>query len=123
MYPRDRALNLGLLGAAGLAWLAVAVLLTTTYPDALAVQVLGAALIGLAVGLTCVPLVWLAAFALHRGIAYHGDWLRAARRGAWVGVIAAFLLLLREQGALSLPIALFVGAMAVFVEISLSVER
>jgi hypothetical protein len=123
MYPRDRALNLGLLGAAALAWLAVAVLLTTTFPDTLATQVLGAALIGSAAGLTCVPLAWLAAFALHRGIAYRGDWLRAARRGAWVGAIGAFLLLLREQGALSLPIALFVCAMAVFVEISLSVER
>ncbi|MGZ3587261.1 MAG: hypothetical protein ACXVAE_06815 [Candidatus Limnocylindrales bacterium] len=123
MYPRDRALNLGLLGLAAGTWLAVAILLTTRYPDSLLLQAVGAGLIGLALGLTCVPLAWLGAFALHRGIAYRGDWVRAARRGAWIGALTAFLLLLREQGALSLPIALFVCAMALFVEVSLSVER
>ncbi len=123
MSGRDRVLNLGLLGLAALAWLVVALLLTTRYPDAPAIQLGGAALLGLAVGLTCIPLIWLAAFALHRGIVYRGAWLRAARRGAWVGVLTAFLLVLREQGAFSLPVALFVCAMALFVEVGLSVQR
>ena len=35
----------------------------------------------------------------------------------------ALFVLLRELGAFSLPIALFVTAMALFVEVSLSVER
>ena len=52
---------------------------------------LGALLIGLAVGLTAVPLAWLVVFARHRRIAYKGDWLRAARRGAWIGLFVTVL--------------------------------
>ena len=40
----------------------------------------GRALIGLAVALTLIPLVWLTVFGRHRRIAYRGDWLRAIRR-------------------------------------------
>ncbi len=123
MSGRDRAANLGLLALAGLAWVVAALLLSTRYPDSPLVQIGGAGLIGLALGLTGAPLAWLAAFALHRGIAYRGDWRKAVRRGAWVGLLAAFFLVLREQGAFSLPVALFVCAMALFVEAGLSVER
>jgi len=123
VYARDRSFNLGLLSAAVASWIALVLLVTTVYPDTLLVEALGAALIGVAVGLTAIPLCWLAAFGLHRRIAYHGDWGRAARRGAGVGALAALFVLLRELGAFSLPIALFVTAMALFVEVSLSVER
>ena len=123
MYARDRSFNLGLLAAAVAAWIVLVLLITTVYPDTLLVQGVGAALIGTAVGLTAIPLCWLAVFGLHRRIAYHGDWGRAMRRGAGAGALAALFVLLRELGAFSLPIALFVVAMALFVEVSLSVER
>ena len=50
---------------------------------------IGALLIGLAVGVTAVPLCWLIVFARHRRIAYQGDWFRATRRGGWVGLFFA----------------------------------
>ena len=123
MSARDRSVNLAFMCAAVVAWITVVLLVTTVYPDTLMVQGMGAALMGAAAGLTAAPLCWLAAFGLHRRIAYHGDWARAARRGAGVGALLALFILLRELGAFSLPIAAFVLAMAVFVEVSLSVER
>ena len=85
MYARDRSFNLGLFVAAVATWIGVLLLVTTYYPDTLLIQVVGAGLIGLAIALTCVPLCWLAAFGIHRRIAYHGDWARAARRGTGIG--------------------------------------
>ncbi len=81
------------------------------------------ALIGLAVGLTLVPLVWLTVFGRHRQIAYRGDWVRAIRRAAWVGIVVAVLIVLRLQGLLELPIALFIIALTVVAEATLSAER
>ena len=78
---------------------------------------------GLAVGLTMIPLFWLAAFGRHKRIAFQGDWTRAARRGAWVGLIVTVLVVLRLQGALELPIALFMIALVVVAEATLSAER
>ena len=78
---------------------------------------------GLAVGLTSAPLFWLAAFGRHRRIAYRGDWVRAARRGLWVGLVVGLFVALRLQAILSLPIAVFVCVLVVFAEITLSIER
>ena len=61
-------------------------------------------------------------FARHRRIAYRGDWTRAIRRGAWVFVVALFVVL-RLQGLLQPPIALFIVALVVVAEATLSVER
>src|SRR5262245_14766484 len=96
METRDRLTNVGLLGAAVVAWLLVAVLVTTRDPstDSMAGYV-GALLIGLAVGVSAIPLCWLIVFARHRRIAYEGDWLRAARRGGWIGLFAAIVVVLR----------------------------
>jgi hypothetical protein len=123
MYARDRLANLGLLGLAALAWVVTGLLFVTRYPDQVEVQLLGAGLLGLAFGLTAMPLFWLAVFAHHGRIAYRGDWTRAARRGVWVGVVVAFFVVLRAQAAFSLPIGLFVIVMVAFVELGLSVER
>jgi hypothetical protein len=49
--------------------------------------------------------------------------MRAARRGAWVGLVVAVFIVLRLQGALELPIALFILALAVVAETTLSTER
>jgi hypothetical protein len=124
MEARDRIANLGLLAAAGASWILVALLVTSRdpYADAIA-GYLGALLIGLAAGVTSVPLAWLVVFARHRRIAYTGDWLRAARRGAWIGLFVAILVVLRLVDAFQLPIVLFLAAIFVVAEITLSAER
>jgi hypothetical protein len=124
MDPRDRMTNLGLFGLATIAWILVGVVVTTRDPRAdSAAGLLGAGLIGLAIGLTCIPLFWLVAFGRHGRIAYRGDWVRAARRGAWVAIVVAVFVVLRLQGAFSLPIALFVVVIVSVAEATLSAER
>jgi len=124
MEFRDRLGNLAGFAAAVAAWVLVAVVVTTrdprTDPDA---GLLGAGLIGVAVGLTALPLFWLAGFARHHRVAYRGDWIRAVRRGAWVAVVVGVFVALRLQGAFQLPIALFVLTMVLIAETTLSVER
>jgi hypothetical protein len=124
MEPRDRLTNLGLFGAALVVWILVGLVVTTQDPikDPSA-GFLGAVLMGLAVGLTMIPLFWLSAFGRHKRIAFQGDWMRASRRGAWVGLIVTVLVVLRLQGALELPIALFMIALVVVAEATLSAER
>ncbi|HEY8167573.1 MAG: hypothetical protein ACHQ02_02215 [Candidatus Limnocylindrales bacterium] len=124
MYARDRVANLAILGAALAVWIVVVVFVTNRSPAGdVAVAMIGAALIGAAFALTTIPLFWLAAFQRRRRIAYRGDWLRATRRGIEVGLLVTFFIILRSQDAFSWPLAGFVTAMVVFVEISLSVER
>jgi hypothetical protein len=124
MEARDRMTNLAIFGAAAVAWLLVGLVVTTRDPRTdSAAGLLGALLMGIAIGLTCVPLFWLAVFGRHGRIAYRGDWVRAARRGAWVAVVVAVFVVLRLQGAFSLPIALFVVVIASVAEATLSAER
>jgi len=122
--PRDRFANLGLLAAAGVVWLLALLVLNTRDPiEDPSSRFVGAALLGLAVGLTAIPLAWLIVFARHRRIAYKGDWTRAARRGAWAGLFVTVLVLLRLEGVLALPIVLFMLALIVVAEMTLSAER
>ena len=124
MEARDRLANLGVFAAAAASWALVGLLVLTRDPRAdPAAGIVGAALMGLASGLTTVPLFWLAAFGRHRRIAYRGDWFRAARRGLWVGLIVGLFVALRLQAILSLPIAVFVVVLVVFAELTLSIER
>ncbi len=124
METRDRLSNLGLLGAAAVVWVLVGMLVTTRDPYADAVAgYSGALLIGLAVGLTCAPLAWLVVFARHGRIAYNGDWFRALRRGAWLGLFSAVLVVLRLVNAYQFPIVLFLAAIFLVAEITLSAER
>jgi hypothetical protein len=124
MDARDRLANLGILGAAVIVWVLVALIVTTRDPVAEPLAgFIGAALIGLAVGLTATPIAWLLVFGRHRRIAYRGDWIRAGRRGGWIGLIAAIFIVLRLQGALALPIALFIIALAMVAEATLSADR
>jgi hypothetical protein len=124
MEARDRMANLGFFAAACVVWILVALVVTTRDPriDAGAGYV-GALLIGLALGLTMVPLFWLAIFGRHRRIAYRGDWMRAIRRGGWVAVVAAVFVILRLQQVFQPEIALFILALVVVAETTLSVER
>ncbi len=124
MYARDRLLNVSLFLAALGAWLAVAWLLTFVSPrDQAQIQAAGAVLLGLAVALTLLPLFWLTSFARRRRIAYRGDWWRASRRASLVGGVVTVLLLLRILGVSSLPLAAFVVAMALFVELTVTARR
>ena len=124
MDARDRTANLAIFAAAAVVWLLVGLVITTRDPlvDRSAGFV-GAFLMGLAVALTLTPLVWLTVFGRHRQIAYRGDWLRAIRRSAWVGIVVAVLVVLRLQGLLELPIAIFMIALVVVAEATLSAER
>jgi hypothetical protein len=124
MEARDRLMNLGWFAAAGIVWILVALVLTTRDPriDPTA-GFIGAILIGLAAGLTLIPLFWLAVFARHRRIAYRGDWTRAIRRGGWVAIVTAVFVILRLQGAFVPALALFILALVVLAEAVLSVER
>jgi hypothetical protein len=124
MEARYRLVNLGFFAAAGVVWILVALVVTTRDPriDPGAGYV-GALLIGLALGLTTVPLFWLTIFGRHRRIAYRGDWTRAVRRGSWVAVVAVLFVILRLQQVFQPPIALFILALVVVAEATLSVER
>jgi hypothetical protein len=82
----------------------------------------GAALLGTAIALSVTPVLWLTSFVMSRRIAYRGTWWRAGRRAALVGLIATMFVLMRGQGSFSVPLALFVVAMAVLVEVTLSVR-
>ena len=105
-------------------WLLALLVLNTRDPvEEPSARYVGAALLGLAVGLTAVPLAWLIVFARHRRIAYTGDWTRAVRRGAWAGLFVTILVLLRLEGVLALPIVLFMLALIVVAEMALSAER
>jgi hypothetical protein len=124
MDRRDRMTNLGLFGLAAVAWALVGLVVTTRDPRAdSAAGLLGAGLIGLAIGLTSIPLFWLVVFGRHGRIAYRGDWPRAVRRGAWVAIVVAVFVVLRLQGAFSLPVALFVIVIVSVAEATLSAER
>jgi hypothetical protein len=124
MEARDRLTNLATFAAAGVVWILVALVVTTRDPriDPTAGYV-GALLIGLALGLTVIPLFWLSVFARHRRIAYRGDWTRAVRRGGWVAVVSAVFVILRLQQAFVPAIALLILALVVIAEASLSAER
>jgi hypothetical protein len=120
----DRLANAGLLAAAAAAWLAFGFVAFNLDPRGDAgVLLAGSLLLGAAVGLTLVPLLWLAQFARAQRIAYRGDWWRAARRGLLVGFVISLFVVLRGQGELTLPLALFIVAMAVLAEITLSLRR
>jgi hypothetical protein len=124
MEARDRLTNLGFFAGAGVVWILVALVVTTRDPrlDPTA-GFIGALLMGLAVGLTVVPLFWLGIFARHRRIAYRGDWTRAVRRGGWVAVVTAVFVILRLQGAFVPALALFILALVILAEAVLTVER
>jgi len=121
MEARDRRANLGLFAASGIAWVVVGWVVLTLDPRTDPVNgFVGGAAIGAAVGLMTAPLFWLAAFSRQRRIAYRGDWRRALRRGAWVAMLVAVLVVLRVQGLFQLPIAAFLVAVAVIAEATIS---
>ena len=124
METRDRLTNLAILGAAVAVWAVVVLIVLNSDPraDPLA-GLLGSASMGTAAGLTAAPLFWLAVFARHGRIAYRGDWLRAGRRGMWVGLVTGLFVAMRVLDVLSIPVVLFIVVLVIFAELTLSFER
>ncbi len=123
MNRADWLANLALFVFAITAWAAVAFLFTNSSPDEGATALLaGALLLGAAVTLTVAPVLWLFGFVRHKRIAYRGDWWRAFRRGALAGLVVALYVFMRGQGLYSLPLMLFIVAMAVLVEFTLTLR-
>lgn len=119
----DRLANLALFVFAATAWAAVVFLFVNHSPNESASALLaGALLLGAAVALTLAPLLWLWSFVRAKRIAFRGAWWRAARRALLAGLVVALFVMMRGQGALSVPLALFVVAMAVLVELTLSLR-
>jgi hypothetical protein len=124
MEMRDRRANLALFGVALLAWVGAGWVLVNLDPRTdPTIGFIGASAIGLAMGVTTAPLFWLVAFGRHRRIAYRGDWTRALRRGAWVAVLVALFVVMRVQGIFQPAIGLFLAAMVLVAEMTLSTQR
>ena len=124
MDPQDRRRNLLAFAAALAAWIVVGVIVLTRDPVTEPMWgYAGALAIGVAVGLTTVPLFWLAAFARARRIAWRGSWTRALRRGAWVALVTGIFVVLRLQTLFQPQLALFIVAMVLVAESTLSMER
>jgi hypothetical protein len=120
----DRYANLALFLVAAAAWAGLAYVMVTSYPtDSAGALLSGALLLGGAIAFTVAPLFWLGSYVLARRIAYRGSWWRAGRRAALSGLVATMFVLMRGQGAFSVPLAVFVVAMAVLVELTLSLRR
>lgn len=124
MEPSDRRRNVALFAAAGIAWLVVGAVVLFLDPTAGPLNgYVGALAIGAAIGLTSAPLFWLATFARHRRIAYRGDWARALRRGAWVALVGGVFVILRVEQIFEPAIILFIVALVLVAETTLSFER
>ncbi|HEX3266224.1 MAG TPA: hypothetical protein VHR16_11200 [Candidatus Limnocylindrales bacterium] len=121
MQARDRTFALVLLAIAAAAWLVVtAVFLNVDPRDGTGAGFVGAGTLGVAVAATFAPLLWLLAFTRHRRIAYRGDWTRAIRRGAWLGLLIAVFVIMRVNGVFQPQIGLFFAALALVAEVTLS---
>lgn len=121
MTSRDRRLALTLFVGAVVAWVAVGVVGTTVDPITTpGGGFMGAAALAVAAALTAAPLFWLAWFARQRRIAYRGDWWRALRRGAWVGILVGVFVIMRLNGIFQPEIGLFLAALALVAEVTLS---
>jgi hypothetical protein len=115
--------NLLLFGMAAVAWIAVAYVFTTYSPgEGAAALLAGGLLLGAAIGLTLAPIFWLASFVRSNHIAYRGSWWRACRRAALCALVVALFVLLRGQNMFSPALFLFIVAMAVLVELTLSLR-
>jgi hypothetical protein len=118
---RNRRIALTLFGIAAVGWLVVAYIVLGVNPRTdPGMGLVGAVALGFAAAVTAAPILWLIGFARQRRIAYRGDWLRAIRRAAWVGVLVAIFVVMRLNDIFQLPIALFLLALALVAEVTLT---
>ena len=85
-------------------------------PDATRNRVVVVALAGIAVALLITPFAFLGEFVARRRIVYRGAWWRAARRGILVGGAVVAMAALRLGGAMTVPVAIFIGLLAAALE-------
>jgi hypothetical protein len=85
-------------------------------PGSAANRLIVVSLAAVTAGLFVGPFAFLGDFMARRRIVYRGAWWRAVRRGALVAAVLAAIAGLRLGGALTIPIALFVVALAAAVE-------
>ncbi len=106
------------MAAALVAWITVALVLTTVSPvgDAGA-QLLGALVLGAAVWLTLWPLLWWASRGALGGLTASG------RRSGLAGLVVSILVVLRALDAVVLPVVLFLVIGAVLVEVAFTLRR
>lgn len=123
MQKRDRAAVLALLGAAGLAWAILTIIMATVPPGTLQVRLVVAVALGATVALSAIPLAWLAAFGRRGRRTQPGDWVRATRRGILAGGLVALIAALRVTETTSAPIVVFAIVLVVAVEVTLSYRR
>ncbi len=124
MSSRDRVTGLVLLALAIAAWVAVGWLLVSRSPVGQPViQLAGAVAIGTAIAITGWPLLWLVGLVRGRARGEGGDWTTAGRRAAIAGVTVGVLVMLRGQGALSTPLAIFVVTLGILVEAAFTLRR
>ena len=118
---RNRRIALTLLGIGAIAWVIVVGIALGVNPlTEPTMGLVGAAALGFAMAATSAPVFWLIGYARQRRIAYRGDWLRATRRGAWVGILVAIFVVMRLNDIFQLPIALFLLALALVAEVTLT---
>lgn len=118
---RNRRVALTLLGISAIGWLVVAVIAVGVNPLAdPGMGLVGALALGFAAAVTAGPIFWLVGYTRQRRIAYRGDWQRAIRRGAWVGVLVAIFVVMRLNDIFQVPIALFLIALAIVAEVTLT---
>jgi len=121
MEPRDRRRSLLLFATAAAAWVGFGgiMLMVDPYSSPTA-SLVGAAVLALAGWLTTAPLFWLFSFARHDRIAFRGDWVRALRRGAWVGAVLGVYVVMRVNGIFQPQIGLFLVTLAIVAEVTLT---
>jgi hypothetical protein len=85
-------------------------------PDATRNRVVVVALAGIAVALLITPFAFLGEFLARRRIVYRGAWWRAARRGILVGGAVTAMAALRLGGAMTVPVAIFIGLLSAALE-------
>ena len=125
MEARDRTANLAFFAAAAVVWVLVGLVVTTRDPIAEpSAGFVGAMLIG--PGRRADARSRSSGSRSSAGIARSPTAATGCARSAaaaWVGIVVAVLVVLRLQGLLELPIALFIIAMVVVAEATLSAER
>ena len=118
---RNRRIAFTLLGIAAIGWLIVVAIAVGVNPRTdPGMGLVGALALGFAAAVTAAPIFWLIGYARQRRIAYRGDWLRAIRRGGWVGVLVAIFVVMRLNDIFQVPIALFLLALALVAEVTLT---
>lgn len=120
---RDRTVSLVLVSSAFAAWIIVGLVFTNVSPVGSAgAQLLGALLLGAAVGLTAWPLLWSASHHADR-LDDAGGLVTAGRRSGLIGLVVTILVVLRALDAVALPVLLFIIITAVLVELAFTLRR